>query len=67
MDGYLVGLNKFNYGGGPVDTNWGDIGLGAKWKATENVDAFSRITVAVDNQHYAAPDLALNMGVAWNF
>jgi probable extracellular repeat, HAF family len=67
MDGYLLGLSRFSYGGGPVDTNWGDVGIGGKWRLDSGVEAFSRLTAAVDNQYYTAPDLAINIGLAWSF
>jgi uncharacterized protein YhjY with autotransporter beta-barrel domain len=61
MDGSLIGLSPFTFGGGPVDRNWGNVSLGAKWKVNKRMDAFSRISVAVDNQHSPAPDLGLSV------
>lgn len=67
MDGYLVGMTNFSYSGGAVDQDWGEIGGGIKYRPSANVETFSRITLAVGNDHYAAPDAALNTGVAWTF
>ena len=67
MSGYLVGLNEFSYGGGAIDHDWAEIGGGVKYRPSERTELFSRVTFALDNQHYAAPDVALNTGVSWSF
>jgi uncharacterized protein YhjY with autotransporter beta-barrel domain len=67
MDGYLVGMSRFSYGGGPVDQDWAEVGSGFKYKPTRHTETFSRITFAFGNEHYAAPDIALTTGVAWDF
>ncbi len=66
MSGSLVGLQAFNYGGGPVDQNWGDAGVGAKWRPYEGFETFSRLGFGLDSQYNAEPDLALTVGLGWD-
>ena len=67
MDGDLIGMSRFSYGGGPVDQDWAEVGGGFKYKPNRHTETFSRITFALGNEHYAAPDIALTTGVAWDF
>ncbi|WP_231117108.1 autotransporter outer membrane beta-barrel domain-containing protein [Pseudodesulfovibrio alkaliphilus] len=66
MGGQLTGLYAFNYDGGPVDRNWGDAGVGAKWRPYEGFETFSRLSFGIDSQHNAEPDLALTIGLGWD-
>lgn len=66
MSGSLTGLFAFNYGGGPVDQDWGDAGVGAKWRPYEGFEAFSRLGIGIDSQDNAEPDLALTIGLGWD-
>lgn len=67
MGGYLVGLSEFSYGGGLVDRDWAEIGGGFKYRPSERAEVFSRITCALGNDRYAAPDAAMNTGISWSF
>ncbi len=67
MEGYLVGLTDFSYGGGTIDHDWAEVGGGVKYRPGERTEMFSRVTFALGNDHYAAPDVALNTGVSWSF
>jgi len=67
MSGYLVGLSDFTYGGAQIDRDWGELGGGLKYRPSDRVECYSRVTVAVGNDRYAAPDLALTSGVSWAF
>ena len=67
MDGYLVGLNDFSFDGGTIDKDWGEIGAGLKYRPVGGVSLYSRMTIAVGNDHYAAPDAALTSGISWEF
>ena len=67
MEGYLIGLSDFSYGGGTIDKDWAEVGGGVKYRPSERTEMFSRVTFALENQHYAAPDVALNTGVSWSF
>jgi probable HAF family extracellular repeat protein len=67
MDGYLIGLTDFSYGGGTIDHDWAEVGGGVKYRPSERTEMFSRVTFALENDHYAAPDVALNTGVSWSF
>ncbi len=66
MGGQLTGLYAFNYGGGAVDQNWGDAGVGAKWRPYEGFETFSRLSFGIDSQHNAEPDIALTIGLGWD-
>ena len=67
MEGSLIGLTDFSYGGGTIDHDWAEVGGGVKYRPGERTEMFSRITFALGNDHYAAPDVALNTGVSWSF
>ena len=66
MGGSLIGLNAFNYGGEPIDQNWGDAGVGLKWRPYDDFETFSRLGFGLDSQHNAEPDLALTIGLGWD-
>jgi len=66
MSGQLTGLYAFNYGGGTVDQNWGDAGVGAKWRPSEGFETFTRLGFGIDSQDNAEPDLALSIGFGWD-
>jgi len=66
MSGSLTGLYAFNYGGGTIDQNWGDAGVGAKWRPYEGFETFSRLGFGIDSQDNTEPDLALTVGLGWD-
>jgi probable HAF family extracellular repeat protein len=66
MSGQLTGLNSFNYGGGAIDQNWGDTGVGVKWRPYEGFETFSRLGFGIDSQYDAEPGVALTIGLGWD-
>nr|WP_321513848.1 autotransporter outer membrane beta-barrel domain-containing protein [uncultured Pseudodesulfovibrio sp.] len=66
MSGQLTSLYAFNYGGGAIDQNWGDTGVGVKWRPYEGFETFSRLGFGIDSQYNAEPDLALTFGLGWD-
>jgi len=66
MSGQLTGLYAFNYGGGAIDQDWGDAGVGATWRPYEGFETFSRLGFGIDSQDNAEPDLALTIGLGWD-
>lgn len=62
----MTGLYASNYGGGAIDQNWGDAGVGAKWRPSEGFETFTRLGFGIDSQDNAEPDLALTIGFGWD-
>ncbi|MFW5489107.1 MAG: autotransporter outer membrane beta-barrel domain-containing protein [Desulfovibrio sp.] len=68
MSGQLTGLFAFNYGGVSIDQDWGDAGVGVKWRPWgDGFETFSRLGFGIDSQDDTEPDVALTVGLSWAF
>lgn len=66
MSGEFTGLYSFDYGGETIDQDWGDTGIGAKWRPYLGFETFTRLGVGIESDNYIEPDLSLTLGMSWD-
>lgn len=62
LGGTVTGLGKFSYGGGRVDQDWGDAGVGVNWKVNDRLTMTSSLGAAIGCDDDTIPGVTASVG-----
>ena len=63
----IPGLQSFKYEGQKLKRNWGDTGVGLRWRMTDNTTLGMRLNFGIDNKNSGLPDMMSTMTLSVAF
>ena len=65
--GSILGWQPFHLSGSKLRQDWGDTGVGLRWRVTDNTTLGARLGLGLDNSGSGLPDMMLTTSISIDF
>jgi uncharacterized protein with beta-barrel porin domain len=65
--GSIIGWQPFHMTGSKLKQDWGDVGVGLRWRVLDNTTLGARMGFGIDNKKTGLPDMMLTTSISIDF